>query len=300
MYQTKKGCKTCFLLLQHSCGCVIQYDNTVIFPQYLDCESSITSTQVKCPRNLMVAKILLAEKDLSQFRANTFGDNGPDLALPNLKIFDMKMSESVATDHQDTLNLHKVLQNLQNNEVTYRHLADKLYDTHIQPLYAKTGIVKDILPWLNFIFHVIAYTILVYVVWCLRVLATALVLRAHPTRAYEFDEIYEADSPALTPWYHPLVINPTPHTATLLTALIFQIFAWCCKDLFVLGLNKIKWFRNFTIFWPASQSWDIVFQIAHKHNLITRVKLQTLLPFFIYKLTIMQEDGALLRKNGDI
>ena len=152
----------------------------------------------------------------------------------------------------------------------------------------------------------------------------AFVLRAHPTRAYDFDsdEIYEADTPSPTPWYHPLVITPTPHTATLLTALIFLIFAWCCKDLIVLGLNKIKWFRNFTIFWPASQSWDIVFQIAHKHNLITiylgpvpslmtdfstitqnpitRVKVQTLLPFFIYKLTVMQEDGALLRKNGDI
>ena len=324
MSQTKKGCKTCFLLLQHSCGCVIQYDNTVIFPQYLDCESSITSTQVKYPRNLMVAKILLAEKDLSQFRANTFDDNDPDLALPNLKIFDTKMSDSVATDHQDALDLHKVLQNLQNNEVTYRHLADKLYDTHIQPLYAKTGIVKDILPWLNFILNVIAYTILLYVAWRLRILATAFVLRAHPTRAYDFDsdEIYEADTPSPTPWYHPLVITPTPHAATLLTALIFLIFAWCCKDLIVLGLNKIKWFRSFTIFWPASQSWDIVFQIAHKHNLITiylgpvpslmtdfstitqnpitRVKVQTLLPFFIYKLTIMQEDGALLRKNGDI
>ena len=109
--------------------------------------------------------ILLAEKDLSQFRAKTFDDNDPDLALPNLKIFDTKMSDSVATDHQDALDLHKVLQNLQNNEVTYRHLADKLYDTHIQPLYAKTGIVKDILPWLNFVLNVIAYTILVYVAW---------------------------------------------------------------------------------------------------------------------------------------
>ena len=131
------------LLLQHSCGCVIQYDNTVIFPQYLDCESSITSTKVKYPRNLMVVKVLLAEKDLSQFRGNTFDDNDPDLALSNLKVFDAKMSASVATDNQDTLDLHKVLQNLQNNEITYRHLADKLYDTHIQPLYAKTDIVKD-------------------------------------------------------------------------------------------------------------------------------------------------------------
>ena len=83
------------------------------------------------------------------------------------------MSESVAADHQDALDLHKVLQKLQNNDVTYRHLADKLYDTHIQSLYAKTGIVKDILPWLNFILNVIAYTILVYVAWCLRVLDTA-------------------------------------------------------------------------------------------------------------------------------
>ena len=143
-------------------------------------------------------------------------------------------------------------------------------------------------------------------------------MRAHPTRAYDFDsdELYEADAPAPTPWYHLLVINPTPHTATLLTALMFLIFAWCCKDLIVLGLNKI------IIFWPASHSWDIVFQRAHKHSLITiyvgpvpslmtdfstitqnpitRVKVQTLLPFFIYRLTIRQEDGALLWKNGDI
>ena len=141
---------------------VIQYDNTVIFPQYLDCESSITNTQVKYPRNLMVAKILLAETDMSQFRGNTFDDSDPDLALPKLKIFDAKMSESVATEHQDALDLYKVLQNLQNNEVTYQHVADRLYDTYIQPFYAKTAIVKDIPP---FIFNVIAYTILVYVAW---------------------------------------------------------------------------------------------------------------------------------------
>ena len=79
-----------FLLLQHICGCVIQYDNTVIFPQYSDCESSIASTQLKYPRNLMVAKILLAEKDVSQLRANTFDDNDPDFALPNLKFLTQK------------------------------------------------------------------------------------------------------------------------------------------------------------------------------------------------------------------
>ena len=75
MSQTKKGCKTCFLLLQRSCGCVIQYD---------------TSTQVKYPRNLMVAKILLSEKDQSQFRANTFDDNDLDLAVPFSKFLTQK------------------------------------------------------------------------------------------------------------------------------------------------------------------------------------------------------------------
>ena len=116
----------------------------------------------------MVAKVLLAEKDLSQYRGNTFDDNDPDLALSNLKNFDAKMYKTVATDHQDTLDLHKVLQNLQNNEITYQHLADKLYDTHIQPVYAKTGIVKDVPPWINFIFHITASTILVYVGWRLK------------------------------------------------------------------------------------------------------------------------------------
>ena len=47
----------------------------------------------------MVAKILLAEKDLSQYRGNTFDDNDPDLALSNLKNFDAKMYKTVATDH---------------------------------------------------------------------------------------------------------------------------------------------------------------------------------------------------------
>ena len=122
--------------------------------------------------------------------------------------------------------------------------------------------------------------------------------------------------PLPTSWYNPLVIHPTPHTATLLTALVFLIFDWCCKDLIVLGLKKIKRFRNITIFWPPSQSWDI----AHNHNLITvylgplpslmpdfstitqnpitRVKGQTLLPFCIYKLTIMAHSYGRMVKFG--
>ena len=105
MTDTRSGCVTCLLVLTQSCECIITYHSTTLFPQYSQCDSTTTSTEVKYPRNLMVAKLLLPDKDLHHLQGDTLGDSPADIALPPLKIFDDKIAKGVPLDKKDDLDL---------------------------------------------------------------------------------------------------------------------------------------------------------------------------------------------------
>ena len=321
MSQTRKGCITCLLILDRSCNCIIQYHSTTLFPQYSRCGISRTNTEIKYPNNLMVAKLMVAEKDLQHIHADTLSDTPPSLLLPPLKIYTDEIAKGVAADKQDDLDLQKVLENLQKDQTSYTHLADELYDTHIQPIYSRVSLSVQFLPWLNLALAVSTHCLMLYLFWRLRVLSAAIALQAVHTRAYMIDQNLFTQKPAEpTEWYHPVVVNPTPHTATLIMVIVLLLLAWCFHDIIAFGLEKIKWSKNFTVFAPSSPKWDVVLQIAHKSALITvyvgpvpvlltdftaisqnaiaRVKVVTMIPGIIYKLSIVQPEGALLRKNS--
>ena len=102
----------------------------------------------------MVAKLLLAEQDLNHFKGDTFDDHTTEIKLPKLNIFDAQMSHSVATDKQDSLDLQKVLENLKDNPISDRHLADQLYNMHI--LTENATFFQIMLSWMNLAFLVFA------------------------------------------------------------------------------------------------------------------------------------------------
>ena len=66
----------------------------------------------------MVARLLIVQRDLQNYRADTFDTMCPKLKLPDLKVFESKMSKGVVSDHQDCLTLEKVMRNLQHDQTT--------------------------------------------------------------------------------------------------------------------------------------------------------------------------------------
>ena len=323
MTDTRSGCVTCLLVLTQSCECIITYHSTTLFPQYSQCDSTTTSTEVKYPRNLMVAKLLLPDKDLHHLQGDTLGDSPADIALPPLKIFDDKIANGVALDKKDDLDLQKVLDNLQNDQTSYSHLAEELYDTHIQPIRTRLSITTDYLPWLNLALTIATDCFMLFLFCKLRILGSAIALQATQVRGLSLgDNTFTNPTPPPTEWYHPLVVNPTPHTAALLSVIIVLLVAWCFHELILLGIRNIKWCRNFTLRWPRSPHWDLILQIAHKtslitvylgsvpvlstdystitQNVITRVKIVPIFPCLVYKLSITYPERALLNKENTL
>ena len=321
--ETKVGCMTCVLILDHSCGCIIKYHSTILFPQHSRCKTTSTSSHVKYPKNLMVGKLLAASEDIQGIQGDTMDDFPSSFELPPLKIFDTEISKGVATDTKDALDLKQVFTNLQNDQTSYKHLADKLYHTQIQPMSTRLTFSPDYLPWLNLALTVLTNCFLLYLFCKFRILSAAITLQAAHTKAFEIKDNVFTDPPTNPPdWYQQIVVAPAPHTVTLMAIIALLLVTWCLHEVLIWGLNRIKWFRNFSLFWPRSAKWDIILQIAHKshlttvylgpvpvlltdfsyitQNAISRVKIATIVPGLLYKLSVVQNDRALLRKDDTL
>ena len=318
--QTKVGCVNCLLILDHSCGCILKYHGITLFPQHSECKNTPTSSKVKYPKNLMVGKLLMDESDLQGIQGDSLDDSPPTLTLPPLKIFETEISKGVATDAQDDLDLQQVLSNLQQDQTSYKNLADKLYHTQIQPITTRLTLYPDYLPWINMALAIISQALVLYLFWRMRILTAAITLQAAHVRAFDLKtNIFTTPPPPPTDWYHPIVVAPAPHTISLLAIIGLLIAAWSLNELIHFGLNRIRWFRNFSAFWPRSAQWDLIFQVAHQARLITiylgpipvlltdyafvtqnaisRVDIATIIPGFLYKLSVIQAPKALLRRD---
>ena len=174
LHEIKKGCMACVSQLEQSCGYVLYYHSTIIFPKYKNGESTVTKTQVKYPRNLMVANLLLSKKDLAKFKVDTLDGSEPELELP----LDSALSKEIASDKKGSLDLEKVMTNLKADEISYKRIADKILHQHIDSISPSVVSSSNVsyVPWINLALNILHFIGFLYLFWKSKVFASAMAM----------------------------------------------------------------------------------------------------------------------------
>ena len=81
----------------------------------------------------MVVKHLIPDSDVATYLADTFSDIEQNITLPPLKIYNGSYSADIAAIQANSLDLAKLLNNVKEDTVSFRHLSEKLYHTSTLP-----------------------------------------------------------------------------------------------------------------------------------------------------------------------
>ena len=269
----------------------------------------------------MVAKLLLSEKILAKFKADTLDGSEPELELPPLNIFDSGLSKEIASDKKDSLDLEKVMTNLKADEISYKSIADKILHQHIDSISPSLVSSSDVsyVPWINLALNIFHFVGFVYLFWKSKVFASAMAMTR--TQAYELNPEMFATPTVIRPsaWYEQLVLDPHPQTISLTVVIILIVLMWMLKEVLLICMNRVRFSKNVAVFWPGCVYLDIAFQIAHskeaitlylgkatsltdnysniQQNPVSTVTIHQVIKGLIYRVKVHQRNECLLRKD---
>ena len=325
----KQSCTTCVLELTDACSCVISFQNTTILPHYDACKTSTVTTQLKYPTNLMVLKSFVPHNNLQQFLADSLNETAIPIDLPPLKLFDSSYSKDIAGLQSQSLDLNKVLDNLQMDKVSYRHLSEKLYHETLSTQYSPS---QDYIDWIVYVLCVVVALLVLAILFLIskyRTLLTALSLLNIPkATAFRFQVTSPTTLSSHSPNYdqaiQELVSDYYYHIILLTAASVVGLILVSFRKTFLLCIRmafKQLDCLNLHVFPHKTPKFQVVLSMCCSHDIvyihlqripiftpslpslrqskIARIHATCILPGLLYKANIVySEQPALVYESG--
>ena len=178
-FDIKNGCFYCLLKL--SCDCTIVVGTKEIQSLFDTCHHPNTTSIVKYPVNVMVAKYLRPTTEFSNLLGHQMLTEEDTSTVPQLQVYENTYSKDLAATQFDQLHLCKVMNNLKYNNISFRNALDKIIHSHtvFQPSSSKSfvhNMTDKAFHISQFVWLAIVTAAIIYTLCHLHIMTTPLML----------------------------------------------------------------------------------------------------------------------------
>lgn len=167
------GCDFCLFKLP--CRCSISTNNYYYAPRLASCHQNIDNIATLHPVNLALLQKFFDTSFVKNILADTTVNKALNVTLPNLKLYQHKMSNVIAADTKSHLSLSKMTATAKKYAVIFQSLAEPLLDGQIQ-LDSDWPNTDNILLYITTTATILLTTVLALTILKLRKLVTALLV----------------------------------------------------------------------------------------------------------------------------
>ena len=122
--KTINGCFFCLMTLP--CNCSLNTKQLYVPERWTGCHEQTTNISLIHPVNLAILQEFFHPKQLVQISSHSTFPVPLNVSIPQFKLQTNNISEIVANDHQDHLNLRKIIQLSKQNKVIFSSLAEAI------------------------------------------------------------------------------------------------------------------------------------------------------------------------------
>lgn len=129
-HQMIKGCNFCIFDLP--CQCSLSTQDFYLPQRLLSCTNYSNNTVTKLhPVNLILLQKFFDNDKFEHVFADSIFQNPVNISVPTFSLFEHKMSNILANDEKDHLNLTKMVEIAKNDQVVFQTLAEPILDGHV-------------------------------------------------------------------------------------------------------------------------------------------------------------------------
>lgn len=166
-----KGCDFC--IFQIPCRCSLSTNNLYFIPRLGKCHNHTDNVSVVHPVNLALLQHFFDNKFIEHIFADTTFQASVNVTVPDIKLYEHKMSKVIADDSKAHLSLAKMASVAKNDAVVFKSLLDPVLDGEIQ-LPTTWPTTNDVITYCSLGATVVMTVLLFWIMFRVRKLSIAL------------------------------------------------------------------------------------------------------------------------------